>query len=356
MPLSPLREPFDPSPPARHLDPLSSQGNLTTDELDQVNRDLCMQDAINARNMARVAKHESAKAAGAAEMRVIYSPFSTYAESSSPSTEPPSLLCQRKVEGPLTPPFARPPLRANFPDIMERLPELPPPAIASSATLSSDAYVSTFFEDAIRPIAERVSKTLEQEQLQEADCTKRVAIPSVDFAPPAPPWDPNVRKKLVGPNDATSELVGHLKLMERVKNDHLQRAPWSGAKRAERELRWIPFPLNWGRQVAVETIDGEYALEGSALKENPNDEADTRTMIWKPEGLRILRTLQEDTYDDDYDVDLSTVDGGTDIISLLAKRKRQAHEAEMNCSLEAAAIERSPQRVRHRRGSCESSS
>lgn len=345
MPLSPLYEPFGPSPPARHLDPLSSQGDLTTDELDRVNRDLWMQDAINPGNMSTEAKHEEDKAADAAELRAIYSPFSTYVESSSPSVELPSLACQRKVEGPLTPLFAKPPLQANFTDIMERLPELPPPFIASSATLSSDAYVSTFFDDAIRPIAERVSKTLEQEQLQEADCTKRVAIPSVDFAPPAPPWDMNVKKKPVGTNDATGGLVDHLKLIERVKDEHLQHAPWSGAKQVERELRWIPFPLNWGRQVAVETIEGEYALEGCILNQNLNDEVDTRTMIWKPDGLRILRTVHEDAYDDDCDVDLSTIDGGIDMISSLAKRKRQAYEAETDCSLEIAAIERSPQRM-----------
>lgn len=270
---------------------------------------------------------------------MIYSPLRLLDNQSLSALERRHPAYQQKVEGPLTPPALPDPSAkaADFPSLprclADILPDLPSPIQSSSDLLSSDPYVKAFLDDQIHPIARQVEQEVEQEQLQEADSTKRVKILAMNWGTPVPPWEMYLEKKDVPSKGSRNELVQQMQLMNLMKSVHLESTYWRGAKRVERELRWTPFPLHLGRVVTQEDINDDQGLESYLPGSGPHDEVDSQKLIWKPDGLRILRSLHDQDTEED-EIDLITAKGGggggTDLISLLAKRKRQIREDDTN--------------------------
>ncbi|KAI9832220.1 MAG: hypothetical protein M1826_002224 [Phylliscum demangeonii] len=72
---------------------------------------------------------------------------------------------------------------------------------------------------------------------------------------------------------------------------------WPGMEQEERELRWTPFPLSMGA-VAEETLDGDEDSSEPPLFVEKNsivdDGIDGSALLWKPEGLRLLKVMDEE--------------------------------------------------------------
>jgi len=245
----------------------------------------------------------------------IYSPLKGIND---PPSSPPIKRVKiedRKVEGPLTPPISvRPPpwktKSVSFSDALrEVMPEIPSP-IARPEDISSDD-IDAFFADIVAPVALKVVRSIEQEQLQEADTTRRVEIPIMDFSLPTPPW--------LKTNTASDDYKAVLSEMKKV---HLDKYVWPIEGRIERELKWTPFSAALGRVTMQENIPDDGA---TAVFLAQPERVDIRTLTWKPEGLRILDDLNDS---DDEDLEYGTFPEAKDLDSLIRKRKFELQETE----------------------------
>ena len=243
------------------------------------------------------------------DIGAIYSPLKGIQDLPSSPPRRRKILDNLKVEGPLTPPRSdQPPPWKSEPvpyqdALRELLPELPPQIRKPEGASSDD--IDTFFAETIAPIAVRAERGIEQEQLQEADTTRRVPIPIMDFSLPAAPW-----KLLV-----SADKVGAF--LAEIKSEHLSKYTWPTIGKIERALRWAPFPAQLGKDAIREEIMGEGLIEPFIAQPEC---VDPDTLTWKPEGLRILddsedEELENGTFPDENDVD-----------SLVRKRKLEMQE------------------------------
>jgi hypothetical protein len=218
--------------------------------------------------------------------------------------------------------------------------QLPPPIEPPSGHAMSDAAADAVVETAIRPIAERLNRHLEQEQLQEADATMRVRVPPMDFTLPVPPWEV-YNNPLVPAAGASGTLPpqkrpeGQMKLVETVQSLYFGTGfAWSGAKLLEPLLGWTPFPLHLGWLVVEETLaiadaaggNNDDAVEQLLVGRVLPEGFDGNSLVWKPDGLRVLNTLAED---EEFEGEIEPADlgSGERMISVLAKRKLEQFRA-----------------------------
>lgn len=244
----------------------------------------------------------------------IYSPLKGLED---PISSPPQAkvsIKDRKVEVPLSPPRSeqRPPWdkkSASFGDVLPKLiTNLPPPIPEAETAVSDD--VDTFIKEVIAPIGIKAERSIEQEQLREADTTKRVAVPIMDFSLPDAPWNTASRLLKAGDTKATYKSI-----LTDMKNLHFERHIWPMSGKAERELQWTPFPAALGKVDTKESIndDGsadEYILQPECI--------DAESLTWKPEGIRLFdefADLDEDKLEE------GIFPEGNDMESLIRKRK-----------------------------------
>ena len=193
-----------------------------------------------------------------------------------------------KVEGPLTPPLSeqlrlRKTEGVSFREVlMDIIPDKPPP-IEKTEDVSSEDTDAILAEN-IAPIAAKVDRGLEQEQLQEADTTRRVTVPIMDFSLPVPPWrahpgnvDGNVQKM-------------QKQLLTKTKTDHFKSHLWPANGTMEREMRWVPFPKELERVATKEAIPCDGILTDFLAQPEC---VDTSTLVWKPDGLRVVDEIYE---------------------------------------------------------------
>ena len=235
----------------------------------------------------------------------------------------------RKVEGPLTPPMSvqNPFLRGKNVSFKEMLQEiipassLPPRIEEPSETSLQD--LDAFFEETIAPIADRFNREVEQEQLQEADSTKRVSVPVMDFSLPVPPWDVHRRKAGAGLSSNKSELDTQKRLMSDVKKTHLKNLRWPAAASEEFKLRWTPFPKELGQIATQESIDDDGSLKDLLEDLSIADIVDSGALTWKREGIRVL---DDDSDSDEEELQPGVFKDGKDMDSLIKKRKSELEE------------------------------
>lgn len=271
---------------------------------------------------------ESMSQSSFTELEEIYSPLLSMGESSSsPIRTNPLPSYRMKVEGPLTPPSVILPPTTKAVTLKDIIDDIPAP-IEDPEDHISEAELAAFFEVTIKPIADRANRALEQEQLQEADATKRVDVPVMDFSLPIPPWKTYLKTKFGQYRNFRDDLSKQMRLIEELAEIQFKNSYWIGAKRIERELRWSPFPLEMGRIITLENIDGDdREIDRFMVGSGPKDEFDSGSLIWKPEGLRILKSLKEEEEEDD-DLGPGMFREGKDMRSLVTKRKLQFDEAE----------------------------
>ena len=250
----------------------------------------------------------------------IYSPLKGIQDppsSPSPCRQRPRDL---KVDVPLSPPHSdRPPpwkrKSVTFSEALpELIPELPPP-IAKPENISSDD-IDAFIQENIKPIALKAERTIEQEQLQEADTVLRIPVPVMDFSLPIAPW----KVKSHAPK-AYNEDEEIKKTLTEMKALHFSKHGWPTSGQAERELKWAPFPVALGKVDTNESIPDDGSVERYIV---PPERVDVATLTWKPDGLRIFDELTNS------DVELEEGDfpEENDINSLIRKRKLELEEEE----------------------------
>jgi len=236
-----------------------------------------------------------------------------------------------KVDGPLTPPkLEQPPpwqrKKVSFQEaLFEIIPDLPSP-IPNPEETSTDE-IERFFEENVRPIAEQAERRLEQEQLLEADATKRVQVPVMDFSRPLAPWKTSAHSN-ARENDKRT--------LRQVKKDHFKNSFWPLSGKAERSLPWAPFSTGLTK-VAVQENLGDDAEFADLISQS--ECIDHTTLVWKLDGLRIFDCDDSDTDEIDYGHFPETFD----LQSLLRKRKLDLDE-------EADLLKRSPLNTMNRRG------
>lgn len=210
----------------------------------------------------------------------IYSPLKGIDSTQSPASCKRSRRQDLKVDGPLTPPASErcPPWDSKKVSVSEVLqdvmPHLPPPIPAPEQISSED--IDMLFAEHIAPIAAKADRAIEQEQLQEADTTSRVQVPTMDFTKPIPPW-----------HIAPSENIHDWKkrFLHEIKESHLNIPLWLQEGPTKEGLSWAPFPISLGRFDLKETIEDDGSL--TAFITDP-EAIDPETLTWKPPGLRIF--------------------------------------------------------------------
>lgn len=204
--------------------------------------------------------------------------------------------------------------------LQEVIPDFPPLIADPSETSLQD--IDAFFEEVIAPIADKVNREVEQEQLQEADSTRRVPVPIMDFSLPVPPWKSYSRGAGVGVSDGGSELDAQKLLMVEVKEKHLKDIRWPGVASLELKLRWSPFPKELGQIAAQESIDDDGSIEGFLAGLDVTDTIDSSALTWKREGLRVL----DDDDDSEEELQPGIFSEGKTIEALIKKRRLEIED------------------------------
>ena len=246
------------------------------------------------------------------DLENLYSPLKGIRE---PPSSPPIQRFRAedyKVDGPLTPPrseqtYIRRTKNVPFREsLLEVIDELPPLAKTPEDISSED--LDALFTETIQPIADKVNQRIEQERLQEADTTCRVGVPIMDFSRPIAPW--NIHNH---PNSENKESRFYTFLSD-IRTEHLNNHFWLMSSKAERSLHWAPFLPELGIVAIQESIEEDESL--LSMLTQPSC-IDINTLIWKPDGLRILDDNESDDDEIEFGNHLTTEDMG----SLLRKRK-----------------------------------
>ncbi|KAF9635152.1 hypothetical protein BFW01_g6047 [Lasiodiplodia theobromae] len=243
-----------------------------------------------------------------------------------------------KVEVPLTPPQSLPsairsPAKdvksVSFPDdMLEHITypaETPSKYESGNGVLDSENDFDAFFEDDIGPIAKKAEWRAENEQLQEADTTKRVEVPHLDFEDPVAPWNALGLKASLKKDGISTELQAQARLLSRCASEELRLAQkWPESKKQDMALTWWAFPRNLSKEAVKETIQYDATLDqvmGSSSSADV-DIIDSGSLAWKLEGLRIL----DQPDDEEEEISPWHFEPGGDLVSLLQKRKLEMAE------------------------------
>ncbi|KAF7529413.1 hypothetical protein G7054_g9891 [Neopestalotiopsis clavispora] len=181
-----------------------------------------------------------------------------------------------------------------------------------------DFDLESVFSDGLKEVlqdaAAQSMRGIEQEQLEPADATARIPVPSMDFSIPEPEWA-----------DLGYDANKHFQWL--LQNHFDKPLPsWPEDHAARRLLQWLPFPSKLGRVPLDEAIDGSNAmslLESLDLANVPT----SLNFVWKQPGISILkRDEEEDILDQPKDVVASRTNrkSTSDLQALAAKRKREA--------------------------------
>lgn len=311
LPLSPLALAFIPSSEIGHLALLSDHTTPTKQLAHELEFSILATDAIAPDKVVENDYRQGSDPApvGLDDLGQLCGTFKGVQEPpSSPPLRRPKLT-DLKVEGPLTPPLSEqlPPWKTKgvcFREVLIDIISDKPPPIEKPEDVSSE-NTDTFMAETITPVATKVDRELEQEQLQQADTTRRVTVPIMDFSLPVPPWKAH-----------STDVDGNVQILRSLlKAGHLKSRPWPADGKAEREMRWAPFPNELGRIATEEDIPSDGVLADFLARP---DCVDTSILIWKPDGLRILDDIYES---DEEELEHGTFPEATDMDSLVRKRK-----------------------------------
>ncbi|KAF2838676.1 hypothetical protein M501DRAFT_934491 [Patellaria atrata CBS 101060] len=298
LPLSPPLKYFEPFSPAGYLEPWSDLEDTTAAELRNIDEELMKKDAI-----VPIANGEDGniiQQLSSEDITRIYSPLVSIGKSASISPQK-RKLSDLKVEGPLTPPIfdqlsVKKGKLVSFPDVIhDFIPKISNLVENTEDPMNPTGDVDAFFNECFTPFAEKAQRELENEQLVEADCTKRVSVPEVEQIVPQRPWEVYCSKPRGGPVIPRTELEAQRKMLLRTKHEDLRQFHhWHGVSKIERELRWSPFPPELEKIKLEEQIDYEDQLNDFLNGLDIQDIVRSDSLTWNPEGLRLFDD-KEDT-------------------------------------------------------------
>ena len=315
LPLSPEVSPFIPSSDVGHFELLSDKTSPTRDELSRLDQQILRPDVIVFKESKRNRDSNSIPP-DSDSIGNIFSPLKGMRNTPSPPAFKRRRAEDYKVEGPLTPQLCDepPPWMAKCVSFKENLASAIGglPMIGKPEDVSSQD-IDMMFEETIRPIAEGFDRQIEQEQLQEADTTRRVQVPIMDFSRPTPPW----KLERNGINDSTRQKA----FLAKLKKEHFSNDWWRISRKQERALQWAPFPSDLARVAIHDVIDEDSSAENYiAQPECP----DLSISVWKPDGLRIL----DEEATDDEDMENAIFPDTNGFESLMWRRKLELTEGD----------------------------
>ncbi|KAL8825383.1 MAG: hypothetical protein Q9191_004451 [Dirinaria sp. TL-2023a] len=320
LPLSPIYLPYEPSSDTGHLEILSNPSSPTLKELNDIERRVFRED-INTKNehdLVTTAKAAEAVLTDYENIGEIYSPLKGIEEppSSPPIRKPPHR--DSKVEVPMTPPHSDlpPPWNrksASFKDALHEVIHKMPSPLPKPKGPSSEG-IDEFVASSIAPVAAQTERSIEQEQLQEADTTHRVAVPVMDFSLPIAPW-----KVSLGSAPLKQSQVIRPNLVE-LKHSQLLKHCWPKSGSTGTSLQWMPFPAALGRVETYESITDDQVLDDFLSQPEC---VDGNTLTWKREGLRIFDSPEDE---EDEEMPEGVFPSETDIGSLLHKRRLELEQ------------------------------
>lgn len=311
LPFSPSAMPFVPSSDIGDLELLSDHTTPTKQLACELESSIMAPDAIVTAKVAG-SDYREGSTDPVTMLNDLGQLYSTSQMARAPPSSPPVRRVKPgdlKVEGPLTPPLSEKPPHWKTKGVcfrealMDIVPGKPPP-IEKPDDVSSE-NIDAFFAESIAPIAAKFNRALEQEQLQQADTTQRVTVPIMDFSLPVAPWKAQ---------DGNAQKAQKLLLMK-AKADHFNSHLWPANGKAEREMRWAPFPKELGKIATEEGIPSDRRLADFLAQPEC---VDTSTLVWKPDGFRILDEVYES---DEEELGHGIFPEATDMDSLVRKRK-----------------------------------
>ncbi|KAK7188222.1 hypothetical protein DPSP01_001767 [Paraphaeosphaeria sporulosa] len=305
LPLTPPLTPYIPSSPGNRLGLISDDSNSTTAEAKALEEQLMAADALMRRDS------DGSDTTLLLDMLDPGEYEPSLGDANSPSTK--RRAAYLKIEGPLTPlMFSESPAKklktVAFAEMLveyipnvsmgyehgdgnsqeahssrEGDPELPSKFENGNDILSpEDDYA--FFKDIIEPAAEDAKWRVENEKLSEADTTKRMPVPHVDFRLPIAPWDEFSRR-----DRSESEIDAQARFLLWVKRNYMKSATsWHGVSELERTLPLAPFPYELGIVSTEEQLHGEDTLTKMLAEVAVGEIATSSTGMWKRDGLLIL--------------------------------------------------------------------
>ena len=321
MPMSPIATPYEPSSDTGRLEFLSEQSSPSDQELRVFDRTLFEENTIakHEGDLVAIARKANGVLLESEKIGDIYSPLRNIEE---PPSSPPLRKPSRedaKAEVPLTPPHSTqpPPWKRKYVSfseaIVEVIPELPPP-IPKPENISSED-LDRFFAESIAPVAVKAERSIEQEQLQEADTIHRVEVPTMDFSRPVAPW-----KASTSAAESANRSRSHKEMLSDMKTNYFSRHKWPSSGATELALKWMPFPAALGRVETYETIPDEGVTKEFLTQPEC---VDCATLIWKRDGLRVFDDLEDS---DDEQLGSATLLDDDNIVSLLRKRKMELEQ------------------------------
>ena len=303
--------PYVPSSDTGRIELLSDQTSPRRDELQEAERTIFADDRIvsTEKRTEDDSQHSDPMLLDSESLGGIYSPLKGIDQ---PPSSPPIVrrsLRNRKVEVPLVPlspsrseqPAPWENKNVSFQEVLTEVTQDLPPPMPNPENVSSDD-IDAFFEETIRPIAAEADRRIDQEQLEEADTVLRVPVPTMDFSKPIALWENQTKVSNSSDQESWKETMSEIKTL------HFSNHDWPLSGKAERQLKWTPFPAALGK-VQDEQIDYDDALLEEYIAQP--DRVDVYTLTWKPEGLRLLdelaesdEELEEGDFPEDKDLDL----------------------------------------------------
>jgi len=320
--MSPVTLPFVPSSDTGRLELLSDHTSPTREEVREVERGIFDNHAIiPPKKDAEASSQDSCQMLlDSDDLGDLYSPLKSIAD---PPSSPPTRnsLQDRKVEVPLSPPMSEqlPPWKRKSVSWRESLTEViydVPLPIPKPEIISSDD-IDTFFEETIRPIGIKAERSIEQEQLQEADTTLRVTVPIMDLSLPVAPWNASIQDSKANEKDRYKQTLSEMQTLQF--SEHV----WPISEKLDRELRWTAIPATLGKVKTEESIPDNGFIE---IYLKPPERVDVETLTWKPDGLRIFDELT----DPDEELEERAFPEEKDFESLIKKRKLELEDIEDN--------------------------
>lgn len=233
------------------------------------------------------------------DLEQIYSPLRMGSEPIL-SMPPRRKAKELRVEGPLTPPLVpNVPQKGkgiSFLETMhEYIPELPSTYLDEDDLFNSSNDISAILTEQLQRYAETVEKTLEQDQLVEADSTTRVVVPQIEAIKPIPPWlqySNSARARYPTPGTAWN---AQMQLLTQIKTSDKILPQWHGTSKLERQLSWTPFPMSLASLKLDDSIEFPDELNHILEEIQLGNIVTSSHLTWKREGLRIL----DDAWDED---------------------------------------------------------
>jgi hypothetical protein len=201
----------------------------------------------------------------------------------------------------------------------------------------SEASLEAFFNDVIEPLTREAMQAMEQEQLQAADSLQRVEVPVMDFNLLPPPWKTRSRSSGTKESSLKAQQDDWRKLSISMKMHSAQFQDyglWKLNGKMERQLEPYPFQAELGKVPEEVGINDTRYIAAIMSDMSMKNAVASDDLVCKPEGLRIMRSTELGSDEDDQPEPLQHEEAQTederDIDSLVRKRRRELDLPEKN--------------------------